>query len=293
MKTTLRQLEIFVGAVEHGSFRACAQAMGLSQVVVSEHIRAMEDRLGVLLFERRAGSRPVLTEAGREAFVRGRSLLGEYHDFESTFSEGPERLLRVIAPPFLLRGAANAIEDLRARHPDRTLMIDTANHTISGLIEQVESRQADMAFFYGARPVDHPLLERIATEPLAIFVGQSHPLAAPGIVRPQDLVQTPAIHLTQEHPLRREIDIALIEIGVAPGPIALETDEFGLILSSASRNTGFVCMFEATVSETGQTAGLRQIALSPPVPALGVYVVWREATRRRALLRELVEILRS
>jgi len=36
---TLRQIHIFTEVVRHGSFRACAGQTGLSQAVVSNHIR--------------------------------------------------------------------------------------------------------------------------------------------------------------------------------------------------------------------------------------------------------------
>lgn len=48
----LRQLEIFAKVAELGSFSRAAEALHLTQPTVSEHIRALEDELGVRLLDR-------------------------------------------------------------------------------------------------------------------------------------------------------------------------------------------------------------------------------------------------
>ena len=48
----LRQLEIFARVAELGSFSKAADALHLTQPTVSEHIRALEDELGVRLLDR-------------------------------------------------------------------------------------------------------------------------------------------------------------------------------------------------------------------------------------------------
>ncbi len=61
---------------EHLSFSRAAQVLGIQQSAVSRRVRALEDKLGVSLFERDAsGIR--LTEAGRRFLDRSRSALAE------------------------------------------------------------------------------------------------------------------------------------------------------------------------------------------------------------------------
>ena len=55
----LRQLEIFVKVAELGSFSRAAQALFLTQPTVSEHIRTLEDELGVRLLDRLGGGAAV------------------------------------------------------------------------------------------------------------------------------------------------------------------------------------------------------------------------------------------
>ena len=60
----LRQLEIFAKVAELGSFSRAAEALSLTQPTVSEHIRALEDELGLRLLDR-LGRGAAATPAGR------------------------------------------------------------------------------------------------------------------------------------------------------------------------------------------------------------------------------------
>ena len=59
----LRQLEIFVKVAELGSFSKAADALFLTQPTVSEHIRSLEDELGVRLLDR-LGRGAAVTKGG-------------------------------------------------------------------------------------------------------------------------------------------------------------------------------------------------------------------------------------
>jgi len=59
----LRRLEIFAKVAELGSFSRAAQALSLTQPTISEHVRALEDELGVQLLDR-LGRGAATTRAG-------------------------------------------------------------------------------------------------------------------------------------------------------------------------------------------------------------------------------------
>ncbi len=61
---SLQQVEAFLLVAELGSFTAAAKRLKLAQSAISYAIAALEEALGVLLFER-SGRRPRLTAAGR------------------------------------------------------------------------------------------------------------------------------------------------------------------------------------------------------------------------------------
>ncbi|MBO9723562.1 MAG: LysR family transcriptional regulator [Novosphingobium sp.] len=63
---TIRQLEILLKVEETGSFRKAADALGVSEAAVSDHVRTLERQLGSELFARRRGTSASLRECARE-----------------------------------------------------------------------------------------------------------------------------------------------------------------------------------------------------------------------------------
>src|SRR5256714_9685194 len=70
----LRRLEIFAKVAELSSFSRAAEALFLTQPTISEHIRALEDELGVQLLDR-LGRGATPTRAGRLLLGYARRML--------------------------------------------------------------------------------------------------------------------------------------------------------------------------------------------------------------------------
>jgi DNA-binding transcriptional LysR family regulator len=71
---TLDQLRVLVAVVETGSFSAAARRLHRTQGAVSYNIKALEQQLGIALFDR-AGRLPSLTEAGRAILREANGVL--------------------------------------------------------------------------------------------------------------------------------------------------------------------------------------------------------------------------
>ena len=122
----LNQLRTFSIAARHSTLTAAARYMGISQVAVSRQIKALEDFLGVRLFER--GPRSVrLTDAGRlfgheiaEAFDK---LDDATHRFLSEESADTInlRIYPTLAHHWLLPRLSGFVES----HPECRICLDT------------------------------------------------------------------------------------------------------------------------------------------------------------------------
>jgi DNA-binding transcriptional LysR family regulator len=71
----LNRMAVFAAVVERGSFTAAAQVVGLTKSMVSQHVSALEDELGVRLMQRTTRSL-MLTEAG-EVYYQGCQKVAE------------------------------------------------------------------------------------------------------------------------------------------------------------------------------------------------------------------------
>ena len=144
----LNALRAFEGVGRHLSFTAAANSLLVSQSAVSRHVIALEDLLGVQLFERRP-HKLLLTEAGKallpvvsKAFDRIATTLDEVKS-----SAGPRRRgVRVLLPPsFAHNLAVPILSDFRKDCPDVVLEIESPYGV------GPPTRECDLAVVY-ARP---------------------------------------------------------------------------------------------------------------------------------------------
>jgi DNA-binding transcriptional LysR family regulator len=141
---------------EHLSFSRAAQVLGVRQSAVSRRVRALEDMLGVSLFERDStGVR--LTEAGRRFLDKSRPALAEIdHAVKSAASagRGVEGVIRVgILSSVSFGFVRDLIGHYRCYHP--AIAIDIVEGSASEQIARITERQLDIAFVTGAPPASH------------------------------------------------------------------------------------------------------------------------------------------
>lgn len=72
---TVRQLEIFLAVIDHGSIRLAADHLDISQPSISKQIFALEKNVGALLLDRHRGSKAVPTKAGSDFVHLARQAL--------------------------------------------------------------------------------------------------------------------------------------------------------------------------------------------------------------------------
>jgi len=283
---TLRQLEIFVEVVRSGSFRRCGEHLGMSQVAVSEHVRALESQWGVSLFERRAGTAPVLTAQGAMAYERVAVILGDIADLARDIAPATRRNKRSLAVaihPFLMRNLQSTLTAFEASH-NLSLNIDLDVHWPEQLQERVERRDLDLAYFFAFSDDDVPQSHFIRTESLSIFVGPDHPLASRDSVTLAELAREPIVQMTARAPFHAMVERAFMERGITERQIGLETDEFGLIVSTLHSTRSYACLFSADADQAGRVMGLVPVKLDQELPPLQV----RRLSRRAATWDQMI-----
>ncbi|RRH98437.1 LysR family transcriptional regulator [Mesorhizobium tamadayense] len=121
----LESMEVFVKAVDLGSFAAAAAALDLSGPMVGKHVRFLEERLSVRLLNRTT-RRQSLTDFGRAYYERCRIVLAEAEAADALAAEQlsePRGKLRVTMPAHFGRHCVTPILlELARRYP--TLELD-------------------------------------------------------------------------------------------------------------------------------------------------------------------------
>ncbi len=116
----LRHLRAFAAIADAGGFVRAAARLNLSQPALSRQIHALEDELGVPLFDR-VGRRIQLTSEGDDLLRRSRRLLAEADSLGERarlLKGGETGILRVGATPQVIENLlANFLIQYRRRHP--------------------------------------------------------------------------------------------------------------------------------------------------------------------------------
>jgi len=163
---------------EHLSFSRAAQVLGIHQSAVSRRVRALEDKLGVSLFERDvSGVR--LTEAGRRFLDRSRSALAEVdHAVKAAANAGcgAEGAIRIGILSSLSGGfVRELLRTYRQTHP--AIAIDIVDGSASEHLARISEHLLDIAFVPGTPSVSHCDTAVLWEARVFAVLPERHPLA--------------------------------------------------------------------------------------------------------------------
>jgi DNA-binding transcriptional LysR family regulator len=181
----LSELEAFLAVVETGGFTAAARRIGTSQPAVSKAISALENRLGVALFNRSTRN-VTLTDQGQRYFDRMKPLLEEIDDANrevigsAVDMSGP---IRIAVPTTLGRlHILPIIPDLLSRFPK--LEVDLV---LSDLMRDMVEDRVDLVIRVGLVEEPDAVVRRVAKTPL-VCVGSRQYFEKHGIpTKPAEL----------------------------------------------------------------------------------------------------------
>ena len=138
MTDTLKDIPVFVAAVEAGSFAQAAVRLHLSRSAVGKSIARLEERLGVRLFQRTTRSQR-LTDNGALFYERCLRALEEIRGAESQLETGKHQVngrLRVAVPVLFGRQCvAPLLIELTQEHPGLELEMSFSDRVVD-LVEE-------------------------------------------------------------------------------------------------------------------------------------------------------------
>src|SRR5690606_20375512 len=115
----LAVLQAFECAARHGNFTLAATELNLTQSAVSRQIKALEDQLGLLLFER-VRTRVVLSDAGGRLLPEVRRILRQAEEMvvrARASAQATSTLTLACLPTFARRWLMPRLPDFMRRHP--------------------------------------------------------------------------------------------------------------------------------------------------------------------------------
>ena len=177
------QLEAFVAVGTFGGFRRAADALRVSQPAISARIKALEDSLGVALFER-AKTGLALSPAGRALRPHAEQLLQvvaharqAVHDLRPSSGGALTIAAALSICTYLL---PDVLKRFQAAHP-KTKITVRSGHS-KEVLEMVLAGDAELGL---ARSLQHPEIETVSLreDPLVLVATPGSPMARIGRAR--------------------------------------------------------------------------------------------------------------
>src|SRR6476646_6040405 len=113
-------LTAFVRVVENGGFSAAARRLNMSTTMVSNHVQALEDRLGVRLLNRTT-RKVSLTEIGKAYYDRSTQILADIEqadDIAGALQSAPRGTLRIYTNTHMVQFLSPVVAEYLATHAE-------------------------------------------------------------------------------------------------------------------------------------------------------------------------------
>lgn len=289
---TLTELRYIVMLARERHFGRAAEKCHVSQPTLSVALKKVEQRHGVILFER-SSAEVRLTPIGQQVAAQAERVLEEFGKLKDIAAQGKDPLvgplrlgvIYTIAPYLLPR----LIPALHARAP-RMPMYLQENFTVS-LAEQL--RRGDLDVIVVALPFAEPgIVSRpVYDEPFRVALPAGHPLAAQTTIDPDQIAAENLLLLGSGNCFRDQVVDACPHLS-APGGAegALEGSSLETVRHMVASGAGMSIVPASAAESWPQNSPLLQLRpFTDPAPFRRVVIAWRATFPRP----QAIDVLRA
>jgi DNA-binding transcriptional LysR family regulator len=274
----------FLITAEEGSLSAAARALGMAQPTLGRQVSALEEELGVVLFER-VGRGLTLTAGGLDLLDHVRTMgeaanrvsltaSGQSQTIEGSISiTASEVISAFLLPPLLVR--------LRREHPGVEITVVASN-----AVRDLRRREADIAIRSG-RPTDASLVAtRLRDTPARLYATPSYLKSIGHPATPDDLRRADFIGYKDDDRFMKGLNAMGFDLSMKNFPI--HTENHMVLWELVKNGLGI----GAIIDEVGDAEPLveRVLPTMPPIPVPAWLVSHREVhtSRRVRMVFDLI-----
>jgi aminoethylphosphonate catabolism LysR family transcriptional regulator len=269
----LSQLRAFHAVASHRTFSAAAQALGVSQPAITQHVKSLEDAVGTRLFQRTAGGVELTLDA-LDLLPKVRQAILMLDDISARMNDGRSlatgHLAIGLCAPYV---AMPILERFTTDHPG--VQLDVRLENSSRLLDLVAQHRVDIAIATLREPHPDFACDFLLDQRVEILVHAGHSWwergeVEAGELRGQRLVTREAGSMT-----RHLFEAALAERGIELAPhLVLGSREAVKEAVAAGMGIGIVLD-----RERGFDPRLRALTVCDFNVLAGEYLVTRRETR--------------
>lgn len=292
----LRRLEVFARVAELGSFSRAAEALFLTQPTVSEHVRALEDDLGVQLLDR-LGRGAVPTPAGQLLLGYARRILALSREARQAIDQFQGRMRgdlivggSTIPGEYVLPAL---IGPFKAKYPDISItLLVGSSRQVSGWVEEGRVEIGVV----GAEPASRALQWReLMPDELVIIVPAAHPWAGRESVGLDEVHEEPLVVRERGSGSREALERALGEHGtdLAAFRVVGEMGSTQAIKQAVRAGVGISIVSKRAVEDECRAKLLSCVKVRDLRVARSFYLVTHRERTRSPLAQAFVEFVES
>jgi DNA-binding transcriptional LysR family regulator len=282
----LSRLEIFLQAAESLSFSEAAKLLHLTQPTVSHHIQALEQDLGLTLFER-SGSGLHLTEAGQLLLPWARKLIRESTELQDMMTSLQNRIVGSLRIACSTTSGKYLLPLLAARFHERhpgikfTILSCTQANVIPRLLGE-EASLGVLSREVGGEGIEY---QEFFEDHIILIASAQHPWATEATIEPADLLHTPFIIREPSSGTRRVMlaELAMHDISIDDLDIFLEVGNAEAIVEAVTAGYGVSFVSRLAAASALKLGTVVEVPVQDVNLHRKIYMVRREIeTRSRA-----------
>lgn len=211
-------LREFVAAAQSEEMQLCAKELGLSPSVLSKHIKAIEQELGVPLFMR--SRKTELSPYGKILLPYAKELVKVQDDYLQDFSgeveEVAPKLVVGLSPIQFRERSGQLLEHFILQHPQEVQIREADN---AALCQMAADGEIDMAFVR-TQPELHRNPDLIympfCSDSMVAFMPPEHPLAQAPSITIEDMKDEHILLRSEKSAVSRVFTAKCAELGISP-----------------------------------------------------------------------------
>lgn len=291
---SLVHLKTFLAVTKMGNFTRAAHELCLTQPAVSGHISALEEELGVSLFNR-TGKKVVLTDAGRLVAQEGAELLDRVNQLRSALADlsdlhggtvriGASKIIGVYMLP-------KVITAFREQYPDVELQLSI--HSARTIVNQVEENHYDLAVVGEGEKIQSNNIgvKAIGEDELILVASPSHPVFAQAQITAASIFNEPFVLSGDDTASLQNIKTQLRELGIHLKS-TIKIGEAGAIKRAVEEGAGLAILSRAVVERELTEGRLKEVPLEHHFTR-GILMLWRQDRRFSKATDAFMRVLKA
>ncbi len=291
----IRQLEYFVAVAEQLNFTKAAKQFFISQTAVTLQIKALEDELGVLLFNR-TNRKVELTPAGKTFLDDARAILRRTRDAVNRAQKADTGLTGHLSFGYI-KGyektfLSDILADFHTNYPNISLALTREN--VAELYDGIFSGTLDIIFniLYSFDDMeDMKEMEYLVLKeyPLLAVMSVSHPLAHRSSIRREDLKGYPLVDIKKNenrYGETRTIAGAFASAGITP-EVSYVSDDIETSILAVAAGLGYALL----PSYITDHIAIREKVIAIPIEGeerqLPIIAAWNKENKNPARIKFL------